>query len=118
MFHVPEKYRFKNHASPLASDESFGNNGAFFIPFESYILEVIASDGAGWEHVSVILKNRCPNWKEMCFIKSLFWDETDCVVQYHPPKAEYVNNHETCLHLWRSTTDIFPLPPSILVGIK
>ena len=33
--------------------------------------------------------------------KALFWDEDDCVIQYHPPRSEYVNNHQNCLHLWR-----------------
>lgn len=113
---VPEQYRVKT--GMLASDESYGNNGLFLIPFESYELQVIASDGEGWEHVSVSLRNRTPNWKEMCFIKSLFWDEQECVVQYHPPQSEYVNNHDYCLHLWRPTGQEIPMPPSILVGIR
>jgi hypothetical protein len=54
------------------------------IPYQSFNLRVIASDGKGWEHISVSLPNRCPNWREMCFIKSLFWDEEDVVIQYHP----------------------------------
>ena len=113
---TPNEYRLKEGI--MASDDSYGNNGCFIIPFESYELTVIASDGEGWEHVSVSLNNRCPNWKEMCFIKSLFWDENECVVQYHPPEGEYVNNHDNCLHLWKHTDKEFPLPPSILVGIK
>jgi hypothetical protein len=71
----------------------------------------------GWEHVSVSVKRRVPNWQEMCFVKDLFWFEEECVVQFHPPKSEYVNNHPYVLHLWRHK-DGFPMPPSILVGIK
>ena len=67
------------------------------IPFESFMLKVIASDGMSWEHVSVSFPNRCPNWREMCFIKSLFWDDEDVVVQYHPAKSAYVNVHDHCL---------------------
>ena len=89
MFKVPEDYRITE--GNFKSDQRFGNNGAFPIMFESYRLFIIASDGAGWEHVSVSLKNRCPNWKEMCFIKDTFWGEEDCVIQYHPPKSEYIN---------------------------
>lgn len=117
MMHVPEQYRLRE-GKQMASSEADGNNGYFIIPFESYEFRVIASDGMGWEHVSVSLVNRAPNWREMCFIKSLFWDKDDCVVQYHPPESEYVNNHEHCLHLWKPIGKDIPLPPSILVGIK
>lgn len=115
-FAVPEQYRVKN--GPLASDVRYGNNGLFIVPCENYDLKVIASDGEGWEHVSVSLKNRDPNWRQMCFIKELFWDPEDCVVQYHPPRSQYVNQHEHCLHLWRPIKEALPIPPSILVGYK
>jgi len=113
---TPEEYRLK--IGMFASTEESGNNGMFKIPFQSYQFRVIASDGDGWEHVSVSLEHRCPNWKEMCYFKNLFWDEDECVVQYHPPKSEYVNNHPYCLHLWRPIGKEIPAPPSILVGIK
>jgi hypothetical protein len=48
----------------------------------------------------------------------LFWDGEEVVIQFHPPKSEYVNNHLGCLHLWHPTRDKIPLPDSILVGIK
>lgn len=118
MFHVPNEYRLKTPGHPLSSTDDDGNNGAFFVPFDSYEFTVIASDGMGWEHVSISLKNRCPNWKEMCHMKNLFWDKQDCVVQYHPSESEYVNNHEYTLHLWRSSKEKFPMPDSILIGFK
>lgn len=117
MMKVPEQYRVKE-GHPLASDVRYGNNGLFRVPHESYTLNVIASDGEGWEHVSVSLPNRTPNWKQMCFIKDLFWSDEDTVVQYHPPKSEYVNNHEHCLHLWKPIGAQITTPPSILVGYK
>jgi hypothetical protein len=70
----------------------------------------------GWEHVSVSIAHRCPNWQEMCLVKDLFWEEDECVIQFHPPKSEYVNHHPYCLHLWKHA-DI-PTPPSELVGPK
>lgn len=127
-FHVPNKFRVRS--GPFGSDESYGNNGAFFVsmPRATAPLKVIASDGLGWdasdipgepwEHVSVSLPNRCPTWEEMSFIKGTFWDDGDCVVQFHPPRSEYVNNHPFCLHLWRPTGHDIPTPPAILVGIK
>lgn len=112
---VPNEYRVR--AGVLGSDDSYGNNGAFLVPFRSYTFKVIASDAEGWEHVSVSLPNRCPNWEEMCYMKDLFWDDTGCVVQFHPPKSEYVNNHNYCLHLWKPVGTTLPTPPRVLVGI-
>ena len=54
----------------------------------------------------------------MCLIKDIFFKEDEAVVQIHPPKAEYVNNVENCLHLWRCTYKEMVLPPSVLVGIR
>ena len=94
--------------------------GAFLIPFRTAKLAVIADWGrggcvGGWEHVSVSLPNRCPNWDEMCFIKDLFWDDEETVVQFHPRKSEYVNNYPHCLHLWRQVGVEPVLPTRILV---
>ncbi|MGE0289543.1 MAG: hypothetical protein AB7P16_24915 [Bradyrhizobium sp.] len=115
-FHVPNRYRVRK--GPLASTDSIGNAGAFFIPngLGKPPLAVIASDGEGWEHVSVSLATRCPTWDEMCGVKSLFWDPDDCVVQFHPPQSDYVNNHPHCLHLWRPVGREIPRPPSLMVG--
>ncbi len=114
-FKVPNEFRIKTGA--LASDDSIGNNGAFFIRAGNIQYFVVASDGEGWEHVSVTLGNapRCPNWNEMCFIKSIFWGDDDLVVQFHPPKSEHVNIHNHCLHLWRSTNKDIPTPPTWMV---
>lgn len=119
MFHAPEEYRYnKGVPATLMSSSADGNNGYFVIPFEANHLVIMCSDGMGWEHVSVSMKKHTPNWRAMCMVKDLFWDAEDLVVQYHPPKSEYVNNHENCLHLWRPIGKEIPLPPSILVGIK
>ena len=114
----------RERTGPFASDPQDGANGKFYIQGPcGAILMIVASDGQdpeaeGWEHVSVSIPNRCPNWTEMCFVKDLFWDEEECVVQFHPPKSEYVNNHPYCLHLWRDLTADVRLPPSHLVGLK
>lgn len=116
-FKVPEKYRIKT--GPMGSDESYGNNGQFMITSLKLkrTLGVQASDGMGFEHVSVSLRDRCPTWEEMCFVKDLFWDDEDCVIQYHPPKSEYINCHPYVLHLWRPINAEIPRPPKFLVGI-
>jgi hypothetical protein len=122
MFHVPENYRIL--VGRIGSDPSFGNNGAFELPplRGGRKVFVIASDGLGWEHVSAHVLDgkefRTPNWSEMCHIKDLFWDAEDVVMQLHPRKSEYVNNHPHTLHLWRPTEATIPEPPSYLVGVR
>jgi hypothetical protein len=103
---------------------SYGDDfGAFVIPGPcGRDVRVIASPGDAsesipWEHVSVSLSNRCPNWSEMCFVKSLFWDDEEAVMQLHPPRSTWINNHEYCLHLWRPMDGKIPLPPQIAVGL-
>ena len=121
---VPEKYRFTDENNDFGTTEFDGNNGLFLIKIGSDIFQCIASDGMGWEHVSVTkrTKNRnvysLPSWEEMCFIKDLFWSDEDTVIQYHPKKSEYVNNHPYVLHLWKPTNIELPIPNSLLVGIK
>lgn len=77
------------------------NAGAFLVPFGARTLRVIASDDRGWDHVSVSLPDRCPTWQEMCAVKELFFRDDEVVMQLHPAKANYVNCHPNCLHLWR-----------------
>lgn len=98
-----------------------GNNGIFQLPHSSANkrLKIIASDGGGWEHVSVSKQYDTPTWAEMCWVKEMFWnDPEDYAVQYHPPQSRYVNNHEYCLHLFRPINETMPFPPDWMVGIK
>lgn len=101
----------------LSSTDDLGMNGMFFIPCGREVLRCMVSDGEGWEHVSISLRTRCPTWGEMCFIKGCFWNEDECVIQYHPAKSEYVSCHPFCLHLWKPTGITIPIPPKIFVGI-
>lgn len=112
-FKCPDKYRVVVGDMPRGDDQ----NGWFVVPLKhGQKVRVIASNGMGWEHVSVSRKDRPPLWDEMCQIKAMFWGPEDCVIQYHPPEADYVNNHGNCLHLWRSIDVEMPRPESILVG--
>lgn len=99
-----------------------GVNGAWRIKLRgkasTLAAQVIASNGFGWEHVSITLKHGTPTWELMCQVKEIFWEPEDCVVQFHPPHSEYVNNHPRCLHLWRCTSAEMPRPPSFLVGVE
>lgn len=80
---------------------------------------IICSWAGGWEHVSINAK-KTPTWEQMCKLKEACWDDTETVVQYHPARADYVNNLEHCLHLWRPIEQYagsLPTPPPLLVGI-
>lgn len=116
-FHVPEQFRVQR--GDMATTPAHGNNGLFFVTLKRHkqTVVVVASEGEGWEHVSVSRKDRCPTWEEMCEVKSLFWDDEDAVMQLHPPKSTWVSNHPYCLHLWRPIAQTIPLPPSMMVGI-
>lgn len=112
-FKCPDKYRV-NHPMLGLGDAT---NGFFVVPLKhGQTVMVQASNGLGWEHVSVSRKDRCPTWEEMCQVKTMFWDEDDCVVQYHPPKSDYVNLHKNCLHMWRPIGVEMPRPPKLMVG--
>lgn len=121
-FKVPEKYRVT--AGRMATKSTDGNNGCFVIKMGGkFFAYVIASSGQKWEHVSVHIAARknlqkTPTWNQMCIIKDLFWSPEDRVVQYHPPRSEWVNNHLHVLHLWRPIDVELPFPPSHLVGHK
>lgn len=121
-----EQGRIKD--GPLASKEG-DHFGAFCVSHkDGRVVYMIADDGkeSGWEHVSVtcMRKHRgkivpqMPDWNLMCMVKDLFWDEEETIIQFHPPKSEYVNNHEMCLHLWKCIRQTYVLPPRELVGIK
>jgi hypothetical protein len=88
-------------------------------PPEKYRLCIIASWGKGWEHVSVHSqhgdKQLTPFWEDMCYAKMVFFKESETVIQYHPPKSKYINNHPYTLHLWRPQNQEIELPPNWMV---
>lgn len=74
MFHAPKEYLAKHPLLGIGE----GNNGFFIFKKNNIQFRCQASDGGGWEHVSVTLSvKRCPDWEEMCMIKNMFWDEDD-----------------------------------------
>jgi hypothetical protein len=129
----PEQYRITTAQSSGFGTEKGDPFGMFFVPRTLFqktkmcrSMKVMVSDGndplgvdsVDWEHVSVSLVSNpkaCPSWDEMCFIKSLFWDDEACVVQFHPAKSNYKDLHPGCLHLWRYRVAEFPTPPLSLV---
>lgn len=128
-FKVPERFRVwdpkdrraRSAAGNLATKADALNNGLFHLPpkIPGRELRCLASDGGGWEHVSVSIwraPEKIPTWVEMDYTARLFWDAEDAIVQFHPPRSAHVNFHHGCLHLWRPVEQALPLPPAIFVG--
>ena len=117
--HVPSQYW---------SDDSWGWNGLFRLPLGGSTVRCVVSDGSDappeyrWQHVSVSVEGdpRPPRWATMCWVKDLFWEPEDVVMQLHPRRSEYVNQHPATLHLWRPLPPNPPIPEplSIMVGMK
>lgn len=121
---APEQFRLRNH--PLLPPCN-GNNGPFVMPhyrINGYEIRCIISDGMGFEHVSVTISKigkdatRCPTWEEMCWVKDMFWNKDEVVIQYHPAEKDYVSQHPYCLHLWKPIGIELPIPDPLMVGIK
>jgi hypothetical protein len=102
---------------PWATDAD-DQNGAFeLVGPNKRRLIIIASSGEGWDHVSVSVRGTDdpPTWEEMCFVKSLMFDDDEVCMQLHPAASNYINHHTGCLHLWKPQDEKIPLPPLILV---
>ena len=116
------QYRLTEHERERYGTTGDSGNGCFKVYVDGRAFLCVASNGGGWEHVSVSPRNRkrqsCPTWDEMCAIKDMFFLPEECVVQYHPPQSDYVNMHPYCLHLWKPTGVAMPRPPAIYVGLK
>lgn len=75
----------------------------------------------GWEHVTVSpqpQRGKTPEWDVMCKIKDIFWDEEECCIEFHPRKSQYINNNETCLHIWKPIGIDLPEPNTLLLGFQ
>lgn len=74
------------------------------VAFRLYSLVILCSvdttPESTWLHVSVSHAHRLPTWDELREIKETLMGDV-LVVQVLPPKSEYVNVHQNCLHLWR-----------------
>ena len=115
-----EKYRAVYIEHSIYGCRGEGNNGVFEVPKNEApcgrALSIIASDGGGWDHVSVSGPSYTPNWQEMAFVKALFFTDDECVIQYHPPKKDHINYHQHCLHLWRPQKANMPMPPKEMIA--
>lgn len=63
-------------------------------------LTAIVSRDDGMWHVSVSHPSRYPTWDEMASARERFTPDHVTMAMVLPPRSEYVNLHNTCLHLW------------------
>ena len=119
-FHRVDRWRDRSEACRSfyggIGDETCG---CFVVPspIDGAGLRIVASQGMGWDHVSVSRKNRCPNWTEMEFIKRLFFAPHEICMQLHVAESEHLSLHPYCLHIWRPNDGTtIPLPPSETVA--
>ena len=85
-------------------------------PIDKASLQIIASSGDGWDHVSVSRAKRCPNWIEMEHVRFCFFKDDETVMQLHVPRSDHINVHPHCLHLWRPQNTEIPRPPAWMIG--
>jgi hypothetical protein len=92
--------------------------GVFVVPSpeDGGDMLVIASSGSGWDHVSISHRLHCPTWKEMAYVKKLFFHDTAPVMELHVPETDHINIYRDCLHLWHPHAEEIPRPPGYMVG--
>jgi hypothetical protein len=76
---------------------AIGADGASYSmpsPVTADYMVVVVSNGDGWDHVSVSLRRRTPNWREMEFVKRLFFEDHETAMQLHVPATDHINCHQ------------------------
>ena len=114
-----EKYRQREFERERYGTNGDAKNGVFKVYVHGVGFWVVASNGGGWDHVSVTYSNpkkkACPTWEQMCAIKNMFFEDEEDAIEYHPKKSEYVNVHPYCLHIWRPNNNELEVPPIWMV---
>lgn len=68
---------------------------------------VVLSRDAGLWHISISRKDRLPSYDELKTIRYQFLPEVEYMVQVFPPKENFVNMHQFCLHLWEPKNFVY-----------
>ena len=81
--HKLDKFRLKDREREFYGCTGDSGNGVFKVYVGGKSFRVIASNGMGWEHVSVspgsAQRKCCPTWDEMCAIKDMFSARTSAL---------------------------------------
>jgi hypothetical protein len=60
---------------------------------------LVTREPRGW-HMSISHPTRYPKWDEIKRARYWFVPDEVTMAQLLPPRAEFVNIHENCFHLW------------------
>ena len=69
----------------------------------------IEEDLRTWVHLSIAHRKRMPTYNDLAFLKKYWLGDDRKAIMVMPAKAEHVNIHKYCLHLWCCLDDD-PLP--------
>lgn len=104
------------HAPGIHCLGEWGGGLAYNVRVSGAMLHVIIEpelhEDELWAHLSVSVfkpKARVPTWDELRWCKDVFIGPDRKAVTVFPPRAEYVNHHEHCLHLF-AALERDPLP--------
>lgn len=64
------------------------------------MMQILASTDNGVMHISASHPKRMPTWEEMYRMFEEIGNRNEQLVMILPPKKEYVNLHDNCLHLF------------------
>lgn len=73
------------------------------------IVDTTMIDGKEWRHLSVSRRSRTPSHDDMVEAARAFLDPEKVTLNIFPPRSEWVNVHNHCLHLWQPL-DFNPVP--------
>lgn len=116
------RYRQITNENIFNKNFDLSKEGTFVIKLNDYsCLYVQALNHFGWEHIGAYVVNfgerqfpyRIPTSKEMEFLKNLFFEKDEAVIEVHPRKCDYVNINIFMLHLWRPNRISIPVPPKV-----
>ena len=98
----PEKVSFPGFRMMQESDDGYLYAARSMSPVQG--MTVICSgqieNGKKWLHVSFARQSRMPSYDDMILVKRAFIGEARKAIMVLPDKANYVNLHPYCLHLW------------------
>lgn len=81
----------------LDSATAYRNKGQGLVVMTSIATK---NDGSKCLHVSLSRKSRLPSWDDVKRVKDAFIGEDKEAYHVLPKKADYINIHPYCLHLW------------------
>jgi hypothetical protein len=65
------------------------------------IIDTLTIDGKKWRHLSASRQARTPSHEDMMLAADAFLDRDITSMAIYPPKAQWVNLMEFCLHIWQ-----------------